>query len=205
MPAMRQRLMPAPLGLTTPGGSRSIDLDLDDHVRFLDGVDRRRRLAEVLAGRRNGEMRLDRPLWDFLVGESASGEVVVVGRVHHAFGDGIFGMRVFDALVADEPYDPGSTIPPADPGAANRRRDARRGGPHVVGRAGRAPGRVAGVLAQAVPQAALALGRADASPDPESEIARRGLMRQHVPQWRSAFAAFDHTPCIGAHGSSAAR
>ena len=169
MPAMRQRLMRAPLGLTTPGWVPVDHLDLDFHVRFLDDVIDDADLAEVLAGRQNGEMRLDHPLWDFLVGESASGDVVVVGRVHHAFGDGIFGMRVFDALVADEPYDPGPVDESRPPirGAANGAGTAGRGGPHVVGRTGRAHGGVAGVLAQAVPQTALALGRADAASDPE--------------------------------------
>jgi diacylglycerol O-acyltransferase / wax synthase len=195
MPAMRQRLMPAPLGLTTPGWVPVDHLDLDYHVRFLDEVIDDADLAETLAGRRNGEMRLDRPLWDFLVGESAGGEVVIVGRVHHAFGDGIFGMRVFDALVADEPYDadeldesrPLARAPRTGAGmlaAAGRTWWAAQDGPRGAWREyRRKPFR----------KRLSRWGGRMLRPIRNREIERRGLMRQVVPEWRSAFAAFDHS------------
>ena len=195
MPAMRQRLMPSPLGLTTPGWVEIDDLDLDFHVRFLDDVIDDADLAEVLSGRRNGEMRLDRPLWDFLVGESASGDVVIVGRVHHAFGDGIFGMRVFDALVADQPYDPGA-IDESRPLIR-----APRTGAAMMVAAGRAwwaaqdgPGGAWREYWRKPFRKRLSRwGGRMLRPIRNREIARRGLMQQHLPQWRSAFAAFDHS------------
>lgn len=195
MPAMRQRLMPSPLGLTTPGWVPIDHLDLDEHVRFLDGVIDDTDLAETLAGRRNGEMRLDRPLWDFLVGESAGGEVVIVGRVHHAFGDGIFGMRVFDALVADEPYDPGELDESRPPTRAPRT------GAGMLVEAARTwwvaqdgpRGARREYLRKPFRKRLTRWGGRVLRPIRNREIARRGLMRQVVPEWRSAFAAFDHS------------
>jgi diacylglycerol O-acyltransferase / wax synthase len=195
MPAMRQRLMQAPLGLTTPGWVPVDHLDLDFHVRFLDDVIDDADLAEVLAGRKNGEMRLDHPLWDFLVGESASGDVVVVGRVHHAFGDGIFGMRVFDALVADEPYDPG----PVDESRPPIR--APRTGAGLLVVAGRTwwdaqygpTGAWREYWRKPFRKRLSRWGGRMLRPIRNREITRRGLVRQHLPLWRSAFAAFDHS------------
>ncbi|WP_164863484.1 wax ester/triacylglycerol synthase domain-containing protein [Agromyces sp. LHK192] len=107
MPALGMRVRRAPLGLTAPFWVPATEVDFDFHVRFPggvvpDGPDR----AETFSGRRNGEMRLDRPLWDFMAVELESGDVALVGRVQHALGDGIYGLRVIDSLVETEPFDP---------------------------------------------------------------------------------------------------
>ncbi len=195
IPALRQRLTASPLGLTTPGWVPVEQLDLEYHVRFLDGVIDDADLAEVLSGRRSGEMRLDRPLWDFLIGESADGEVVIVARVHHAFGDGIFGMRVFDEIVAADPYDPGEVDDSPPPTRAPRN------GAGLLVAAGRSWWAAQDDLAAAwreywrkpFRKRLTRWGGRMLRPIRNREIARRGLMQQYLPEWHSAFAAFDHS------------
>jgi hypothetical protein len=106
MPAMRQRLVMSPLGITAPLWVPAEPLDVGFHVRFRPGIVAPDELGEVLSGRQNGEMRVDRPLWDMLVAELESGDFAVVGRVQHAIGDGFYALRVADALVAPEDAEP---------------------------------------------------------------------------------------------------
>ena len=101
---LHHRLRPSPLRLTTPGWVPVDRIDGDWHVRFVDGVIvDREEIGDYLAGRRSGAMSLKAPLWDFTVLEIASGDVVVVGRIQHALGDGVFGVRLLDTIVSGMP------------------------------------------------------------------------------------------------------
>lgn len=102
-PPMRLRLRPMPLGVTTPAWVAAEEVDLAYHVRVLaeppDPQD------AALAGQLNGDLDIARPLWSVLVFPLAGGGVAVVPQIQHALGDGLFGLRVIDALTENEPFD----------------------------------------------------------------------------------------------------
>lgn len=102
-PASRLRLRSMPLGLTTPAWVAA-EPDLDYHVRFRDTV-APDEVAALLGGAFNGELSLDRPLWTILAAPLPDGDVAIVLQLHHALGDGLFGLRFIDALTANDPYD----------------------------------------------------------------------------------------------------
>jgi hypothetical protein len=109
---MRQRLRPMPLGVTTPAWVNA-DVDLAHHVRVaapgsLDEL-------HLLSGDANGPLDPARPLWGAVAMPLPTGDVAVVPQSHHALGDGIFALRVLDAMTEDEPFDPSSDPVPLDP------------------------------------------------------------------------------------------
>ncbi|MDQ7878349.1 wax ester/triacylglycerol synthase family O-acyltransferase [Microbacterium sp. QXD-8] len=111
-PAMRQRLVPTPLRLTTPAWVPVTSLDLDYHVRFADRVepdDPAR--VERFTGRLSPTMDPTRPLWDFEFVELDSGRVAIVMRYHHVVGDAMYGLRIGDVIAGTaamtEPPEPG--------------------------------------------------------------------------------------------------
>ncbi|SFR72292.1 Wax ester synthase-like Acyl-CoA acyltransferase domain-containing protein [Agromyces sp. CF514] len=104
VPAMRQRLAPTPLRLTTPAWVPVEDLDIAAHVTLhpdIEPDDPNR--VEILTGRLNGPMDLSRPLWDFLVVELDSGRVAIVARYHHVIGDALFGLKIGDVVAGTAP------------------------------------------------------------------------------------------------------
>ncbi|KQP69550.1 hypothetical protein ASF40_16965 [Microbacterium sp. Leaf288] len=115
-PAMRQRLVPTPLRLTTPAWVPVTSLDLDYHVRFHDGIepdDPTR--VERFTGRLSPTMDPSRPLWDFEFVELDSGRVAIVMRYHHVVGDAMYGLRIGDVIAGTAP-----TPEPPEPGDAQR-------------------------------------------------------------------------------------
>jgi hypothetical protein len=102
-PPMRLRLRPMPWGVTTPAWVAAEDVDLDYHLRFLDRPPADESAA--LAGDSNGDLDAARPLWVILVVPLANGDIALVPQVQHALGDGLFGLRVIDALSKNEPFD----------------------------------------------------------------------------------------------------
>ncbi|AYF98926.1 wax ester/triacylglycerol synthase domain-containing protein [Protaetiibacter intestinalis] len=109
-PALRMRVRPMPLGVTTPVWE-ACEPDLAWHVRFLDECPPER-VDAVLGGAEHGLLELDRPLWVVLVVGLPDGDVAFVPQVQHALGDGIFAMRFIEHLTADAPFDPRETPPP---------------------------------------------------------------------------------------------
>ncbi|QAY69512.1 wax ester/triacylglycerol synthase domain-containing protein [Xylanimonas protaetiae] len=99
-PELLRRLRPAPLGLTTPAWVPDDDVDVAAHVRFhpdvvaADGPE----LPRLLAGRLNAPLDPRRPLWNTVVAEVDDGRVAVAWRIQHAVGDGLYGMRLLDAI-----------------------------------------------------------------------------------------------------------
>ena len=102
-PAARLRLRPMPLGLSTPAWVAA-EPDLDYHVRFRDHC-APDEVAALLGGAFNGELDLERPLWTILGAPLPDGEVAIVLQLHHALGDGLFGLRLVEALTGNEPFD----------------------------------------------------------------------------------------------------
>ncbi|MBF4502681.1 MULTISPECIES: wax ester/triacylglycerol synthase domain-containing protein [unclassified Rathayibacter] len=105
-PAVRQRLARAPLGLFTPSWVSVDEIDVRDHVRFHPGVvEWDPRHVELLTGAFNGPMDPRGPLWDVLVVELSTGQLGFAVRIHHALGDGMFGLVLIQAFSADQPVE----------------------------------------------------------------------------------------------------
>jgi diacylglycerol O-acyltransferase / wax synthase len=99
--ALRQRLQSTPLAMTTPAWVPVSEVDAAQHLRFYAGaVD-----ADVLAGEHNPRLDPSAPLWSMLVADRGD-VVIVVLRMSHALGDGLFGLRVLDAMTQREPGPP---------------------------------------------------------------------------------------------------
>ncbi|GAB2464270.1 wax ester/triacylglycerol synthase domain-containing protein [Xylanimonas ulmi] len=192
-PELRRRLRPAPLGLTTPAWVPDDALDVAAHVRFhpgvvaADGPD----LPVLLAGRLNPPLDPRRPLWNTVVAELDDGRLAVAWRIQHAVGDGLYGLRLLDALTEADAAAPalGTHRPPRSgvellrfAGAAWWRRQA---GPRAAWheywrkpfrrRLRRWAGRVVRPVRNRV-------------------IAARGLAATLVPRRRYAFAVHDLAP-----------
>ncbi|QHC64210.1 hypothetical protein GSU69_16995 [Rathayibacter festucae] len=105
-PSVRQRLARAPLGLFTPSWVSVDTIDVRDHVRFHPGVvEWDPRHVELLTGAFNGPMDPKGPLWDILVIELSTGQLGFAVRIHHALGDGMFGLVLIQAFTSGEPIE----------------------------------------------------------------------------------------------------
>jgi len=103
VPAMRQRLRPTPMRLTTPAWVPVAELDISRHVTLHPTVERDDPdHVEVLTGRLNGPMDPSRPLWDIRIIELDSGRAAIVTRYHHVIGDALFGLRIGDVVAGTE-------------------------------------------------------------------------------------------------------
>lgn len=103
VPAMRQRLVPTPLRVTTPAWVPVTELDITRHVLLhptVEADDPNR--VELLTGRLGGPMDPDRPLWDIRIVELDSGRVAIVARYHHVIGDALFGLRIGEIVAGTE-------------------------------------------------------------------------------------------------------
>ena len=104
VPAMRQRLAPTPLRVTTPAWVPVAEVDIADHVTLHPTVEADDHDAvEILTGRLNGPMDPGRPLWDFRVVDLDSGRVAIVARYHHVIGDALFGLRIGEVVAGTVP------------------------------------------------------------------------------------------------------
>ncbi|QAY63975.1 hypothetical protein ET495_12890 [Xylanimonas allomyrinae] len=128
-PELRRRLRPAPFGLTTPAWVPDDDIDLEAHVRFHVGVVATDgpELPVLLAGRLNPPLDPRRPLWNTVVAELDDGRVAIAWRIQHAVGDGLYGMRLLDALT--EADDAGAAGDAGVAGGAGAAGDAAADGP----------------------------------------------------------------------------
>jgi diacylglycerol O-acyltransferase / wax synthase len=120
MPALRQRVIESPFGLTAPRWSYDPHFDLDWHVRRVAAPAPRTREAVLQFARRSAmdAFDRDRPLWELTLVEGIEdGEAALVVKFHHSLSDGVGGMRML-AIIADpqrEPRDLGP-MPPAPAG-----------------------------------------------------------------------------------------
>lgn len=103
VPAMRQRLVPTPLRLTTPAWVPVSHLDIEHHVTLHPTVEPDDpRHVELLTGRLSGRMDPRKPLWDMRIVELDSGRVAIVARYHHVIGDALFGLRIGEVVAGPE-------------------------------------------------------------------------------------------------------
>ncbi|MTD15835.1 hypothetical protein GIS00_18020 [Nakamurella sp. YIM 132087] len=118
IPEMRRRILRPVLGLHAPAWVPDTGFRAVDHVRLVPGVLPAGDLpAALVAGFENGPMSADSSPWDVVVADLDDGRVLLVVRIHHVMGDGLFGRRVLTELVnasaavgvgaaaaADEPF-----------------------------------------------------------------------------------------------------
>lgn len=106
VPRARQRLEPTPLGLGPPVWVDDAGFDLDLHVRRVPtkGTVAARRLRELVGEAMSGRLPRDRPLWDLqLVSPLPRRRVALLARFHHAWVDGLTGLKVLRTLLYDDP------------------------------------------------------------------------------------------------------
>lgn len=107
VPEFGMRLMPSPLGVTTPAWVPDDRFDTRRHLYFddssepLTGATLRR-----MVGFERGSLPMDRPLWDMTLTALPSGEIAVATRMHHVVGDGQWGFDILRRLTDDEPTTP---------------------------------------------------------------------------------------------------
>jgi diacylglycerol O-acyltransferase len=152
VPPLRQRALPAPLGLHHPVWVDDPSFDLDDHLRraSVPAPGGPRELEELVADLLARPLELSRPLWEVVVVEGLRDErTAVVVRLHHAILDGVSGASVLAAFFDLCPHAPAPPrpvepwAPPPLPSAAERWR-------HALGGLARQPERALGAVQRAV-------------------------------------------------------
>ncbi len=106
IPAVRQKLAHAPLGVSRPFWVDDPHLDIDQHVHRVTakppGDDRV--LASLAGDIASWPLRRDRPLWEMWVVEGLqNGRVALVAKMHHSTIDGVSGANVMGRLFDLEP------------------------------------------------------------------------------------------------------
>jgi diacylglycerol O-acyltransferase / wax synthase len=122
IPAVRQKLAPAPLHVGRPFWVDDSNLDIDQHVHRIRATapGDERALAAVAADIASWKLRRDRPLWEIWVVEGLEdARVALVVKMHHSTIDGISGTnmmgRLFDLTPVEE------FAPASESWRANRR------------------------------------------------------------------------------------
>lgn len=114
-PALRQRLVTAPLGLFTPSWVPVDYPDMAYHLRFSDTMASRDFLdTDLVSGFHNGPLDIRRPLWSMLVVPLDSGEIAFVGQIQHVVGDGIYALRIISNLINQQPLNEYPALPRPD-------------------------------------------------------------------------------------------
>lgn len=120
-PALRQRLMTAPLGVLPPSWIPANEINISHHLRISDEVVSRDFLnTDLISGFHNPPMDMRRPLWSMLVVPLDTGELAFVGQIQHVIGDGVFSMKIIANMFTDDadkikPDDLDSVRAPSNP------------------------------------------------------------------------------------------
>ncbi|MGZ5079227.1 MAG: WS/DGAT/MGAT family O-acyltransferase [Usitatibacter sp.] len=162
-----------PLGLGNPVWLDAERIDLDYHIRHLTlpkpGTEAQ--LQAAVARLHAGMLDRDRPLWQFTVIDGLkSGAIGFYGKIHHAALDGLGGIAVAEALL-DAERKPRAMRRPEAKGAPRARPSAVR----LVGAALRNTVSLYGRILKALPEAAMAAGRAGAVALSSSQLRKRGF------------------------------
>lgn len=102
MPALRRRLLPAPLNLDMPYWIEDPEFDIELHVRrrTLPAPGSDAELNELICESLATRLDRCRPLWELLYIEGlAGGRVALFGKVHHACVDGLSGADLISQLL----------------------------------------------------------------------------------------------------------
>lgn len=106
LPRARQKLVRAPLDLSTPAWQDDPDFDLTYHVRrtALPAPGGDEELCALVARIMAQRLDRDRPLWEYWVVEGlAEGRWAVLAKVHHCMADGVSGTMLYDVLYGEAP------------------------------------------------------------------------------------------------------
>jgi hypothetical protein len=113
LPRLRHRLQHAPAGLMAPAWVPDASFSITAHLRSHPGVLEESDIsAEILHGDANGELDMGRSPWNVLVVDLAEGDLLLVIKMHHVFGDGLSGVSTLDVLLTDASGDR-PPLPPA--------------------------------------------------------------------------------------------
>ncbi len=99
VPRLRQRLVPAPLGLAPPALVEDEDFRIERHVREAGEATGEGRLRAELARLMAEPLDRERPLWAIDVIALDGPRTALVWRIHHAIADGTVAMRMATALL----------------------------------------------------------------------------------------------------------
>jgi diacylglycerol O-acyltransferase / wax synthase len=114
MPRFRQKVVPAPLGITHPTWQDDPDFDIRNHIteETLPAPGDDRMMAEAIAKELVPPLDRSRPLWKMVVvHDRADGNTAVLSMTHHAMVDGVSGVDLM--LVMHDLTPDGSPIVPA--------------------------------------------------------------------------------------------
>ena len=114
-PALRDRLVGAPLGLDRPVLVDDPDFDLDAHLHRTEvpAPGTRREVADLVAVLIARKLDRRRPLWEaWWIDGLDDGRVALVVKIHHTLVDGVSGMNLA-GLIMDLERDPASADDPA--------------------------------------------------------------------------------------------
>jgi diacylglycerol O-acyltransferase / wax synthase len=135
MPRFRQKVVPAPFGITHPIWQDDADFDIGNHIteETLPAPGDDRMMAKAIAKQLLPPLDRSRPLWKMVVVHGrADGNTALLSMFHHAMVDGVSGvdlMLVIHDLTADAaPVSPSATPwqPAPMPDAFTLTRDAVR-------------------------------------------------------------------------------
>jgi WS/DGAT/MGAT family acyltransferase len=105
VPRLRQKVVPNPLGWGRPRWERDDDFDLDYHLRrvVVPPPGDLGAVLELAAPIAMAAFDKARPLWEFTLVEGLSGgRAALIEKLHHAFTDGVGGVRLAEAFVDDQ-------------------------------------------------------------------------------------------------------
>ncbi|HEU5301277.1 MAG TPA: wax ester/triacylglycerol synthase family O-acyltransferase [Acidimicrobiia bacterium] len=121
-PALKSRLVGAPLGLDRPVlvDDPAFDLDAHFHRAHLPAPGNRRQLTELAASLVARKLDRSRPLWEaWWIDGLDDGRVALVVKIHHALMDGVSGVDLAGLIMDLEPDPPrDAPAPRPAPGAA---------------------------------------------------------------------------------------
>jgi WS/DGAT/MGAT family acyltransferase len=101
IPRLRQRVVGLPGGIGTPYWDLVTDLDIRDHVSFVevDGPVTEADVAAVAEPLASSPLDRSRPLWECTYIGGPSGRSALVLKVHHSLTDGVGGMGLLDVML----------------------------------------------------------------------------------------------------------
>jgi WS/DGAT/MGAT family acyltransferase len=123
VPRLRDRLVPAPLGIAPPAWVPDDDFALDRHVRDRGRVDDHAALERAVAALMEAHLDRERPLWSMDVLSVGGRRTAIVLRLHHCMADGKMAMRIIQTLLLD-PTDDGADSEPRPDRSAGKAADA---------------------------------------------------------------------------------
>ena len=97
IPRLSQRVVEPSVPVTTPDWVDDTDLDVDDHMRWVELGGRRDMRALLDTCESLSEPAFDRtkPLWEFIVIEGLDGDrTTLLQRLHHTITDGVGGLKL---------------------------------------------------------------------------------------------------------------